>query len=92
MSDPALADDEREGLVKDLMAARRAVAMGKRASDRDAEAAAHEAVDSAKHSLGERGPVWWKDGAPDLNRQMARTTPYAHWFAEIAGREENKNG
>lgn len=22
-------------------------------------------VDAAKHGLGERGPVWWDDGAPD---------------------------
>jgi transposase len=25
----------------------------------------------------ERGPVWWDDGAPDINRHMVRTTPYA---------------
>jgi hypothetical protein len=41
-------------------------------------------VDHAKRALGERGPVWWTDGAPDLNRHMARTTPYAAWFAELA--------
>ena len=28
-------------------------------------------------ALGERGPVWWTDGAPDLNRQMARNTALA---------------
>jgi hypothetical protein len=31
--------------------------------------------------LGERGPVWWDDGAPDLTRHLARTTGYADWFA-----------
>ena len=31
-------------------------------------------------ALGERGPVWWTDGAPDLGRRMARNTPYAEWF------------
>ena len=29
--------------------------------------------------LGERGPVWWTDGAPDFNRKLARNTPYARW-------------
>jgi hypothetical protein len=38
-------------------------------------------VDAAKRALGERGPVWWTDGAPDYNRRMARNTPYASWFA-----------
>ena len=32
-------------------------------------------------ALVERGPVWWDDGAPDLNRHMAKNTPYAEWFA-----------
>ncbi|WP_425351862.1 hypothetical protein [Rhizobium anhuiense] len=34
------------------------------------------AVDAAKIGLGERGPVWWTDGAPDLNRHLAKTTQY----------------
>jgi hypothetical protein len=63
------------------MAARRAVRSSRSAGDPEAEAAARSAVDSAKHALGERGPVWWTDGAPDLNRHMARNTPYAAWFA-----------
>jgi hypothetical protein len=81
MSNPALAQEARDGLVKDLMNARRAVAAARRAQDPSAEATAHEAVDRAKHALGERGPVWWDDGAPDLSRHMARTTRYAEWFA-----------
>jgi hypothetical protein len=40
-------------------------------------------VDVAKRALGERGPVWWDDGAPDYNRHMARNTPYAAWFADF---------
>lgn len=77
MSNPALADDERRRLVTHLMAARRAVGNARRSGDHDAEDAAHEAVDRAKHALGERGPVWWEDGSPDYNRHMARTTSYA---------------
>ncbi|TNC48305.1 hypothetical protein FHG66_14380 [Rubellimicrobium rubrum] len=81
MSDPSLDPDRREALVRDLMAARRAVrdAMG----DPEALEKARARVDAAKRALGERGPVWWTDGAPDLNRRMARTTPYADWFAAL---------
>ncbi len=32
-------------------------------------------------ALGERGPVWWDDGAPDLNRRKVEHTPYAAWWA-----------
>lgn len=83
MSDPSLADDERQQLVGELMHARRAVAAARRVDDAEAEAGAHEAVDDAKRSLGERGPVWWDDGAPDFNRHLARNTPYADWFAGL---------
>ena len=31
----------------------------------------------------ERGDVWQSDGAPDINRPMAGTTPYADWFASL---------
>ena len=82
-ADPALSEDERKRLVATLMAARRAVAIAKRHEDRSAEASAHAEVDRAKRALGERGPVWWTDGAPDLNRHMARNTPYAAWYAEV---------
>ena len=79
-ANPGLSADERARLVQAVMNGRRRVAAARRADDADAETAAHQAVDAAKHALGERGPVWWDDGAPDLNRHMARTTPYASWF------------
>lgn len=82
-SNPALPETERVALVKALMDARRAVGAARRASDPVAEAAARKRVDEAKHALGERGAVWWHDGAPDLNRHMARNTPYAAWFAAL---------
>lgn len=84
LSDPALDAETRERLVHELMDARRGVRAAKRAGDEQAEDAAHAAVDRAKHALGERGPVWWTDSAPDLNRHMARNTPYADWFASLA--------
>jgi len=83
MSDPGLSTDERDRLVKELTSARRKVATTRKAADEPGESAAHEAVDRAKRALGERGPVSWHDGSPDLNRHMARTTVYAEWFARL---------
>jgi hypothetical protein len=82
-SDPSLSEERRAQLVSDLMAARRDVGTARRSGDGEAERAARDRVDAAKHGLGERGPVWWDDGAPDYNRHMARNTPYASWFAEL---------
>jgi hypothetical protein len=81
MSDPRLDPETRARLVSALMAARRAVGTARKTGDQPAEDAAHDAVDYAKRALGERGPVWWDDGAPDLNRHFVRTTPYADWYA-----------
>ena len=82
MANPGLSEAQRASLVSRLMAARRAVRAAKQAGDREAEAAAHKAVDEVKRALGERGPVWWHD-APDLNRHMAKNTPYSVWYAKI---------
>ena len=82
-SNPHLSEAVRQRLVDTLMNARRAVAAAKRTADERAEAAAHAAVDRAKHDLGERGPVWWDDGAADYNRHLAKNTPYADWFEDI---------
>ena len=83
-SNPDLPPAERERLVGALMAARSAVGRARRCGDRSALAEARQAVDAAKVALGERGPVWWTDGAPDQNRRMARNTVYADWFAGLA--------
>ncbi|MGN2244797.1 hypothetical protein ACFWZU_14970 [Frateuria sp. GZRR33] len=79
-ANPHLAPDVREAWVRRLMAARRAVGAARRSQDADALALAGKAVDEAKVALGERGPVWWSDGAPDLNRHLVKNTPYAAWF------------
>lgn len=79
-ADPALSDEERAVHVAALMRARRAVSLAGKADDPEALQAARAEVDAAKQALGERGPVWWSDGTPDLNRHMARTTPYAEWY------------
>lgn len=80
-ADPRLPDEERERLTRALMDARRAVGAAQRAGDEAALRRARRAVQKAKVALGERGPVWWDDGAPDYNRHMARNTPYAAWWA-----------
>jgi hypothetical protein len=82
-SNPALAPDLRQELVDRLMQARRQVGVAKKAGDEEAERSARAVVDEAKHALGERGPVWWLDGAPDFNRRMVANTPYAAWYAAL---------
>lgn len=86
MSDPDLAVQDKERLVKQLMDARRAVKDARAAIDLNAETVAHRLVDEAKRRLGERGPVWWKDGAPDFNRHAVKNTPYADWYAGLRRR------
>jgi hypothetical protein len=80
-TDPRLSEERRAELTRELMAARRAVRAALAADDVDALRTARAAVDAAKHGLGERGPVWWEDAAPDLTRRLARNTEYADWFA-----------
>jgi hypothetical protein len=82
LSNPGLPEEERERLVCELMSARRAVREGR--DDGEAIKIARDRVDAAKTALGERGPVWWTDGAPDFNRKMVRNTLYADWFARLA--------
>lgn len=79
-SDPALRAGEREHLTRELMAARRSV---RNAKNPEGIADARARVDVAKRALGERGPPWWTDGAPDLNRRMASGTPYAEWASGL---------
>ena len=87
LSNPELDLLKRESLVHELMAARRAV----RSARGNAEALdrARAQVDAAKRALGERGPVWWTDGAPDYNRRLVKSTPYAEWFSSLSTSTEN---
>ena len=80
-TDPRLTEEARARHTTALMTARREVGLALRAGDAERLRAARRAVDAAKVALGERGPVWWDDGAPDLNRRLVRNTPYADWFA-----------
>lgn len=84
MSNPQLAPERRQELVKELMHARRQVGVAMKAQDAEAERRARAAVDAVKRALGERGPVWWTDGAPDLNRRLVVNTPYAPWYETLS--------
>lgn len=78
LSNPSLDPEIHERLVRELIAARRAI---RDAADRKERIAARLKVDAAKKALGERGEVWWDDGAPDYHRRLAVDTPYAAWFS-----------
>ncbi len=79
-SDPSLAEEERQHLTRELMRARSEVGQAKKAADSAGEHRARAKVHAAKVALGERGQVWWSDGAPDYNRHLVRNTPYSQWF------------
>ncbi|WP_454280737.1 hypothetical protein [Sphingomonas sp. Marseille-Q8236] len=70
-------------MVDTLMQARRSVQKALRSGDDVELRLARLQVQAAKVALGERGPVWWTDGSPDLNRRMARNTGYAEWYAAL---------
>lgn len=47
-----------------------------------------DAVRAAKIALGEAGPVWWTDGAPDFSGEHPQTTPYAAWWKTLSDEEQ----
>lgn len=83
MSNPDLEPAQRQTLVDRLMAARRQVGAAKKTRDAEAERSARATVDEVKRALGERGPVWWSDTAPDFNRRMVANTPYSDWYTSF---------
>ena len=60
-TNPNLAPDVREKLVRDLMKARRDVGAALKNHDAEAEESARARVQTAKEALGERGPKWWDE-------------------------------
>jgi hypothetical protein len=83
-SNPNLSEEGRSSLVKQLMNARRAVKQALHNNDPTALKRARQDVHTAKVALGERGEVWWTDGAPDYNRKLVKNTPYCAWYATIS--------
>ena len=82
-ANPGLDVEQRATLTAELMRARRAVKGALHSKDAAALIAARARVNGAKIGLGERGPVWWRDGAPDQNRRMVRNTDYAAWYEAL---------
>lgn len=82
-TNPHLPEAERKRLVRELMAARRDVKQGKRHNDANLLTDARRRVHVTKVALGERGDVWWTDGAPDYNRRMVYNSPYAEWYTSL---------
>ena len=86
-TDPRLDDTTRRAAVKRLMQARRAVGQ----ADTEAETrAARDRVDAAKRDLGERGPVWWDDDAPDETRKAPWNSSYAGWWDSLSQAERDR--
>jgi hypothetical protein len=81
-SNPALPEATRQTLVNELMAARRGIRTHRSNPEKLQQARAQ--VQAAKVALGERGPVWWEDGAPSYNKTMAVNTPYGEWFSALS--------
>ena len=90
-SDPCLSAERRAELTSELMQARRDKGRAMRSGDEEGRQDARQRVDTAKQALGERGAVWWTDGAPDWNRHLATNTPYAGWFADLSGKRDLEN-
>jgi hypothetical protein len=81
--DPSLLVDRRAELTRELMNARRDKGRAMKKGNSAEREAARQRADAAKHALGERGAVWWHDGAPDWNRHMVRNSPYSEWFRAL---------
>ena len=78
---PSLPVQAKVKYMRDLLNARRALKSAKGSGEEEAISAARRLVARAQVGLGERGPVWWNDGAADFNRVLAKNSPYADWFA-----------
>lgn len=80
-TDPCLTEEQKRVHIKALMKARRAVRSAQQQGDDDALRQARQSVQEAKEALGERGPVWWEDGAPDEGGLAPHNSSYAQWWA-----------
>ena len=76
-TDPRLDEGTRRAAVKALMQARRAM---RDVRTEEETRSTRARVDAAKRDLGERGPVWWDDGAPDQGGRHPANSSYAGWW------------
>ncbi len=84
---PGLPAQLKVRYTRELLNGRRALKAAKLAGDEAAISVARQQVAHAQVGLGERGKVWWSDGAPDFNRALAKNSPYADWFASLEASE-----
>jgi hypothetical protein len=87
-ANPSLPAEAKVRYMREQLNGRRALKLAKTAGDEAAILAARKIIANAQAGLGERGKVWWKDGAPDLNRTLAKNSPYADWFAAADSRSQ----
>lgn len=80
-TNPALKKERVEQLESDLGKARSDIR--KFRDDHDRLKATRARMNAAKIALGERGPVWWSDGAPDYNRKHPKNTPYRDFWLSL---------
>ena len=86
-TDPSLDDTTRRAAIKALMQARFA---DRKAADAAETSKAREAIEAAKRRLGEAGPVWWRDGAPDEAGMPPEVSSYADWWSGLDRAERAK--
>jgi len=84
-ANPTLPAERKIRFMRELLNGRRALKAAKLSGDEAAITDARRRVALAQVGLGERGRVWWKDGAPDLNRTLVKNSPYAQWYASFDG-------
>src|SRR4051812_46623210 len=81
LPNPNLDTATRARLIIELITWRRAVRDLRGKPEELAQAKSR--VKATKIAIGESGPVWWTDGAPDYNSKRIENTPYADWFAQL---------
>lgn len=79
-TNPNLSEHERQALVKELMTLRRRIRDTK--NEPEAQRKARYELNEVKIKLGERGPVWWDDGVPDLTHHKVKGSIYEKWFCK----------
>lgn len=84
-TDPHLTDTERRAAIKAMMQARRDIAGAQTDAD---ELDARARINAAKTRLGEAGPVWWDDGAPDESGLAPANSSYTNWWAGLSEQEK----
>jgi hypothetical protein len=82
-ANPTLSAERKVRYMRELLNGRRELRAAKVTGVEAAITAARQRVALAQVGLGERGKVWWKDGAPDLNRTLVKNSPYAPWYEAL---------